>query len=193
MMCECTGLNHGEGMYFALPKVPDSMTFEHRLKRWTTLVSMHPMLNQFDAKRFLNDQGPDCYAMIQRTRPIMTRLMGEYKESDALTKSSWIPKVGTNDFIDQVKRDCDLVLNLFYRGDWGQIKVLEWIMLQNAVHTCSNPEDFAGQESLDMRKFMDVTMGISDLFSMFELRRGNGLNFQMEDILIAELVSISKT
>jgi hypothetical protein len=175
MLCDCTGLNHGEGMYFALPQVPDSMTFEQRLNRWTTLVAMHPLLNHFDAEQFLDDQGPEFTAKIQRTRPILTRFMGEYKESDKLARLA--------QKVSSVKQDCDTALNLFYRGDWGQIRVIEWHLLQNAVQNCSNPEDFAGQELLDMQAFMMVTnLSIFD-DPMARPSRGNGLNFQMEAIL----------
>jgi hypothetical protein len=167
-------------MYYALPKVSDSMPLKDRLYRWTQLIAFHPLLQKFNAEQFLQDQGPEFCSRLTQARPIVTRLMEEYKASDHF--GSLLNGGMADDVRTQVKRDCDLAICNFFGGLWGQIKLFEWTLLHNAVQM-SGPEDFTGEESLAIKAAFEGIGMVLNVTS--ELTKGHqrALEFQIEDVL----------
>ena len=164
-------------MYFALPKQDDNVPFDDRIQRWATLIALHPLLQTFDATSFLADMEPNLSQKLQRTKPIILRLMEQYK-TETLPGSHWVQTLD----LQQIKSHCDIALALFYRGDWGQIKTVEWILLQNCVQAGCNPEDFKGKAKKDMDTFMTIVMSIMGLYKRVTQGHKCSLNFQMEDV-----------
>lgn len=179
MFCSCTGLGHGEGMYFALPKVPDSMPLERRLQRWAALCTFHPLMQQFNAKRFLEDQGPSYCARLNRAKPFLTILMEEFKTSDFFDEH--IGKNMNDEQKIKVRRDCDLAISNLFSGLWGQIKYFEWIMLNNAVQM-SSPGDFTGEDSLAITATFETIVMVMNTMSRLTEGHKNAFEFQMEDV-----------
>lgn len=179
MTCGCSGLSHGEDMYYVLPHVPDSMPFRQRLERWAELIQNHPQLSRFDAKQFVQDLPPSFSADVQSVRPVMERLMTNYKNSRELQDlEKKLGLHGNQEGHDQLLKDCDLAMENFFSGNWGHIKFLEYILMNNAIQM-SDPSDFNDAVvRSNIQKCVDSTGGIVDIYSALGVKN---YNWQLED------------
>ena len=186
MFCSCTGLGHGQGMYYALPRTPDSMPKTKRLERFTVLMQFHPLLQRVDVESFLNDHGgfQVVVSKIETLEPILRRLMEAYKVSTAFTDGVPMKDMDAAG-IRQCLEDCDLAVHNFVECHWGQIKLLEWLFLNNAVQTQCNPEDFSGDNLAAMQFAMDAIGLMSGSYDHFKAggEGRNNLNYQLEDVM----------
>jgi len=184
MMCGCTGLEHGQGMYYVLPEVSRSMPREDRLERFTVLVKNHPRLGQFDAKRMLMGIGgyPEIISRLDRADPIVKRFMEAYKTSTQFTEGHPMNLMDAEG-LAQCRSDCDLAIRQFFAANWGHIKLFEWYMLNNAIQTQSNPEDFTGADLVALQTVINIVGGISDAYSNLKIggEGAHALNYQLED------------
>jgi hypothetical protein len=186
MVCSCTGLSHGQGTYYVLPRTPDSMPKTQRLERFTVLMQFHPLLQMVDMSRFLNDAGglQAVVSKIDTVQPILVRLMEAYKTSTEFTEGVPMKDMDANG-LKQCRTDCDLAVHNFGECHWGQIKLFEWLMLNNAVQTQCNPEDFSGSSLAAMKFAMDVISMMSEAYNRLKVGGGQGshlFNYQLEDV-----------
>ena len=185
MICACTDLNHGQGMYYALPKTPDSMPKTQRLERFIVFLQFHPLLQALDMTRFLQDQGglQAVVAQVALLEPILRRLMVAYKTSTAFTEG--YPMNGMDAAgVQQCRTDCDLAVHNFLECHWGHIKLFEWLMINNAIQTQCNPEDFTGASLAAMQCCMDVVSMVSGTYDRLKAggEGAHNLNYQLEDV-----------
>lgn len=176
MLCGCEGLGVGEDMYFVLPTVADDMPFALRLERWATLVKMHPQLVNFDATQMVMDYPSTITDDFKTTRPIFEKLMDEYKQSDALKELEHTMKIPSNEWTE-VLRNCNLAMDNLFSGNWGQIKLFEYVLLNNAFRE-SKPTDFEPNLRKKIQYVLEAVCGVLDMYNKLGVR---DLNWQLED------------
>jgi len=166
-------------MYYVLPKVPDTMPFHQRLERWAELIQNHPQLRRFDAKQFVQDLPPSFVSDVQSVRPVIERLMTNYKNSPELVDlEKKIGIHGNQEGHAQLLKDCDLAMANFFSGNWGHIKFLEYILMNNAIQM-SDPTDFKDATvRSNIQKCVDATGGIFEIYSAMGVKN---YNWQLED------------
>jgi hypothetical protein len=185
MMCPCS-LGHGQGMCYILPRTPDSMPKTTRLERFIVLMQFHPLLQSIDMRLFLDDNGglQAVVAKVDTVQPILVPFMEAYKVSTEFTEGVPMKNMDA-DGVRQCRTDCDLAVRNFVECNWGQIKLFEWLMLNNAVQTQCNPEDFSGTKLAAMELLMAVVSIMSEAYN--RLQAGGGgvhlLNYQLEDVM----------
>mmetsp|Transcript_24012 Transcript_24012/g.36344 ORF Transcript_24012/g.36344 Transcript_24012/m.36344 type:complete len:205 (-) Transcript_24012:27-641(-) len=175
--CACKGLEEGEGTYFVLPKVADDMSFRLRLERWATLVKLHPRLVHFNAIRMIMDYPLTVEDDFKAVRPTFQKLIDEYKKSDALKhleKTMKIPAI----LFSQVSQDCDFAMENLFSGNWGHIKLFEYVLLSNAFQE-SKPTDFNPNLKEQYQFVFQAVCGVLDMYDKVGVK---DLNWQLEDI-----------
>lgn len=180
MMCGCTGLTRGEDMFYVLPQVPTSMPFQQRLERWAELIRFHPQVNRFNAGQFVQDLPSTFRSDMESIRPEIERLMTDYKNSANFQQVGVKLGVRSDDSKgqDQLREDCDLAVENFFSGNWGYIKLLEYILLNNAIQM-TDPLDFGVEVRDKIQTFVEATGGIADIYSALGVKN---LNWQLEDM-----------
>jgi hypothetical protein len=113
MFCACQGLGQSNLIYVMDP-IPDDLTTMQRIQRWAQLVQFHPVLGVFDAPKFVNDLPPNFPDALRAAKPVVQRLMDNYKVKDDGLRATW-RKLGilSEDEFEQSCKDVTLLWNIF--------------------------------------------------------------------------------
>jgi hypothetical protein len=173
-------MSHGEALVFALPPIPSHFTVMQRIRRWAKLVSYHPLLQKWDAERFVQDRPPGIVSNMEFVKPILTDLMEKYKieGTDELASKLGVPLSSRSEFKKQIGGDADYVMENFFAGNWGYPSHGEYFLLFNAVQM-SGPEDFDAEV---YPRFESVWEVINAITNMFRIVGITAYGFRLEDI-----------
>jgi len=177
MVCGCTGLAHGEDMMYVMDEIPVHFTVMQRIQRWALLIEYHPLLSRFNAKQFVLDLPKSFTEDLKVVKPVIQNLMDQYKET-ALHDTCSKLGITTKEGYEQCCKDCDYVMEHFFKGNWGYPTVLEFTFLNNAVQM-SGPEDFDPEMGQRVRNVFVAFRTILQTFTSLGVKN---LNFRMEDI-----------
>ena len=118
MVCPCEGITHGQDLCYVLDPTPEHLTVMQRIERWATLVMFHPSLGRLDAKQYVMDLPSSFEHDMASTKPIIMSLMEQYK-STTLKDTAQIMGITTDGGMTQLRKDCDYVMEHFFKGNWG--------------------------------------------------------------------------
>eukprot|EP00638_Chattonella_subsalsa_P008371 CAMPEP_0117743416 /NCGR_PEP_ID=MMETSP0947-20121206/6120_1 /TAXON_ID=44440 /ORGANISM="Chattonella subsalsa, Strain CCMP2191" /LENGTH=173 /DNA_ID=CAMNT_0005560109 /DNA_START=100 /DNA_END=621 /DNA_ORIENTATION=- len=166
----------GEDMTFVMDPPPDHYSIQQRIERWAKVISLHPILNKFDAKQFVEDLPETFIADLARARPIIERYMEIYKQSDERKEIEDTLQLN-EEGREQILKDCDIAIDYFFSGNWGCIKLFEFILLNNAFQM-SDPSDFEEDERKMLYRVFTVISTIMESFRTLGIKN---LDHQLED------------
>jgi hypothetical protein len=179
MFCACQRLGQSN-LFYVMDPMPDDLTTMQRIQRWAQLVLFHPVLGVFDAPSFVNDLPPSFLDALRAAKPVVQRLMDDYKAKDNGLRAA-CQKLGSTseDEFEQSCRDCDFVVEHFFKGNWGYPAHLEFIHLNNAIQAAPQSA-FDPQMVANIQHVMNVYGMIDKIYST--LIGEGSLNFRLEDV-----------
>jgi hypothetical protein len=179
MFCACQGLGQSNLIYVMDP-IPDDLTTMQRIQRWAQLVQFHPVLGVFDAPKFVNDLPPNFPDALRAAKPVVQRLMDNYKVKDDGLRATW-RKLGilSEDEFEQSCKDCDFVVEHFFNGNWGYPAHLEFLYLNNAIQAAPKSA-FDPHMVANIQQVMNVYGTIDKIYS--DLIGKGSLKFRLEDL-----------
>ena len=164
-------------MMFVTDPIPEHFTFWQRVRRWAMLMQLHPSLNRFNVDQFLSDLPASFASDMQTLQPIVAQQMETYKQRGLLEHCTKLG-ITTAEGVEQCRRDCDYVMEKYFKGDWGFPCMLEYIYLHNAIQE-TGPEDW---DEDTQQRFQTVSNPVTVIFQLYEATMGSSnFNYRLED------------
>lgn len=181
LLCPCTGLGDQDLIYVMDP-IPEEFTVLQRIQRWGLLVSRHRSFTKFNVEQFVKDLPASFEKDLIETKPVIQGLMEQYKTSttgDGLHDTCKVLGMDEEgEGYTQSCKDCDYVMEHFFKGQWGYPTILEFSYLNNAVQQ-SGPEDFDVVMAPRIRRVFDA---LSMILGMYKAVGVTNLNYRLEDL-----------
>lgn len=190
-------------MFYVLPPVADSMPFHERLERWSQLIMCHPQLTRFNAISFVNDLPDSLEDDLNAIRVFYNEKMEVYKESkfrkEFYESQFFNTNPGSQSGIaesekkrpdNQRKGCCSLAADNFFSGNWGHIKIIEYMELNNVLKMINFHANHDGRDKKNgvsnadfnyrLREIGEVLEHLIEIFT--QVIGVRNLYWQVEDI-----------
>jgi hypothetical protein len=177
LLCPCRNLAHGQEMFYVLDAPPAQYSVMQRIRRWAVLISMHPSLHIFDAKRFVRDLPSTFEKDLRIMKPIIQVFMDEYQTKE-MSNTATLLGMNSDKGMEECRKSCAYAMEHFFQGNWGYPTKLEYAFLHNAIQMCK-PESLDRQTRDRMQRIFECIGLISETY---EKAGQKNWEYRLEDL-----------